>query len=129
MVARFGLNMIRKLSFAALLMSASTAFAQTADDDVVMTVNGTPVTRSEFVYSYNKNNGDGVIDRKTVEEYADLYANYKLKVAAAVDARLDTLASFRNEYNDLSRKLLSEEVSREKPITIDAAEGRLVFRN
>ena len=79
-------------------MSASTAFAQTADDDVVMTVNGTPVTRSEFVYSYNKNNGDGVIDRKTVEEYADLYANYKLKVAAAVDARLDTLASFRNEY-------------------------------
>ena len=79
-------------------MSASTAFAQTVDDDVVMTVNGTPVTRSEFVYSYNKNNGDGVIDRKTVEEYADLYANYKLKVAAAVDARLDTLASFRNEY-------------------------------
>ena len=79
-------------------MSASTALAQTADDDVVMTVNSTPVTRSEFVYSYNKNNGDGVIDRKTVEEYADLYANYKLKVAAAVDARLDTLASFRNEY-------------------------------
>ena len=31
--------------------------------------------------------------------------------------------------NDLSRKLLSEEVSREKPITIDAVEGRLVFRN
>ena len=31
--------------------------------------------------------------------------------------------------NDLSRKLLSEEVSREKPITIDAAEGHLVFRN
>ena len=31
--------------------------------------------------------------------------------------------------NDLSRKLLSDEVSREKPITIDAAEGRLVFRN
>ena len=31
--------------------------------------------------------------------------------------------------NDLSRKILSEEVSREKPITIDAEEGRLVFRN
>ena len=81
-----------------MLLSASTAFAQTADDAVVMTVNGTPVTRSEFVYSYNKNNGDGVIDRKTVEEYADLYANYRLKVAAAIDARLDTLSSFRNEY-------------------------------
>ncbi|MGM9702599.1 MAG: ATP-dependent chaperone ClpB [Prevotella sp.] len=31
--------------------------------------------------------------------------------------------------NDLSRKLLAEEVSREKPITIDAADGKLVFRN
>ena len=98
MVARFGLNMIRKISLAALLLSASMALAKTADNDVVMTVNGMPVTRSEFVYSYNKNNGDGVIDRKTVEEYAELYANYRLKVAAAMDARLDTLASFRNEY-------------------------------
>ncbi|MGN0282207.1 MAG: ATP-dependent chaperone ClpB [Prevotella sp.] len=31
--------------------------------------------------------------------------------------------------NDLSRKLLAEDVSREKPITIDAEEGRLIFRN
>ncbi len=31
--------------------------------------------------------------------------------------------------NDLSRKLLAEDVSREKPITIDAADGKLVFRN
>ena len=81
-----------------MLLSASTVFAQSADDDIVMTVNGTPVTRSEFVYSYSKNNGDDVIDRKTVEEYADLYVNYRLKVAAAIDARLDTLSSFRKEY-------------------------------
>ena len=31
--------------------------------------------------------------------------------------------------NDLSRKLLAEEVKREKPITIDAEGGKLVFRN
>ena len=31
--------------------------------------------------------------------------------------------------NDLSRKILADEVSREKPITIDAADGKLVFRN
>ena len=31
--------------------------------------------------------------------------------------------------NDLSRKLLAEEVKREKPITIDADGGKLVFRN
>ena len=35
----------------------------------------------------------------------------------------------RSVLNDLSRKILSEEVSREKPITIDAEGGKLVFRN
>ena len=31
--------------------------------------------------------------------------------------------------NDLSRKILADEVSRDKPITIDADEGQLTFRN
>ena len=31
--------------------------------------------------------------------------------------------------NDLSKKILSDEVSRENPITIDAESGRLVFKN
>ena len=47
-------------------------------DPIVMTVNGVDVTRSEFEYSFNKNNSDGVIDKKNVEEYADLYAVYKM---------------------------------------------------
>lgn len=74
----------------------ATAFAQS--DPVVMTVNGVPVTRSEFEYSYNKNNNDGVIDRKSVAEYADLYANYKMKVQAALDEHLDTMSSFKEEF-------------------------------
>lgn len=75
---------------------ATAAVAQS--DPVVMTVNGVPVTRSEFEYSYNKNNNEGVIDRKSVAEYADLYANYKMKVQAALDERLDTLSSFKQEF-------------------------------
>ena len=35
----------------------------------------------------------------------------------------------RMVLNDLSKKILSDEVSREKPITIDAANDKLVFRN
>ena len=84
-----------KMILAACLMSTA-AMAQT--DPIVMTVNGVDVTRSEFEYSFNKNNSDGVIDKKNVEEYADLYAVYKMKVAAAIDARLDTLTSFKNEF-------------------------------
>ena len=76
--------------------SLFTASAQT--DPVVMTINGVPVPRSEFEYSYNKNNGEGVIDKKTVEEYAELFVNYKLKVAAALDEKMDTLSSFKEEY-------------------------------
>lgn len=88
---------MRRLSLLVVLMqTAVVAMAQT--DPVVMTVNGVPVARSEFEYSYNKNNGDGVADKLTVDEYVELFVNYKLKVAAALDARLDTLSSFKEEY-------------------------------
>ena len=67
-------------------------------DPVIMTVNGQPVLRSEFEYSYNKNNSEGVIDKKTVGEYVDLFVNYKLKVIAAMDEKYDTLQSFKDEF-------------------------------
>ena len=67
-------------------------------DPIIMTINGLPVSRSEFEYSYNKNNTEGVIDKKSVDEYVDLFINYKLKVQAALDAHLDTLSSFKKEF-------------------------------
>ena len=79
-------------------LSLITTLAQPKSDPVIMTINGTDVPRSEFEYSYNKNNSDGVIDKKTVDEYVDLFINYKLKVAAALDAKLDTLTSFKQEF-------------------------------
>jgi len=85
------------LTTAALALAALTASAQ-ATDPVVMRVNGKPVTRSEFEYNFNKNNTDGVIDKKSVEEYAELFVNYKLKVEAALDARLDTMKSYQDEF-------------------------------
>ena len=82
---------------AAMLLCGGMAYAQQADP-VVMKINGMPILRSEFEYSYNKNNSDDVIDKKTVDEYVDLFINYKLKVAAAYDAKLDTLGSFKKEF-------------------------------
>lgn len=78
-------------------LSSSVLLAQTSDP-VVMRINGKDVTRSEFEYNFNKNNTDGVIDRKSVEEYAELFINYKLKVEAALDAKLDTLSSYQQEF-------------------------------
>ena len=88
--------MIKHLLSAAMLLAAVAAHAQS--DPVIMTINGKPVLRSEFEYSYNKNNSEGVIDKKTIDEYVDLFVNYKLKVAAALDARYDTLTSFKEEF-------------------------------
>ncbi len=85
-----------KVLLSAMLLCCTMAQAQS--DPTLMTINGTPVSRSEFEYSYNKNNSDGVIDKKTVNEYVDLFINYKLKVQAALDAHLDTLSSFKKEF-------------------------------
>ena len=76
----------------------SAAVQAQKSDPIIMTVAGVDVPRSEFEYSYNKNNTDGVIDKKTVDEYVELFVNYKLKVKAALDARLDTTMSFRQEF-------------------------------
>jgi peptidyl-prolyl cis-trans isomerase SurA len=81
-----------------VLFSLFTSRIAAQSDPVVMTVNGKDVLKSEFDYSYNKNNSEGVIDKKTVDEYVDLFLNYKLKVAAALDARYDTLTSFKQEF-------------------------------
>lgn len=91
---------MKKLLFAlCATVVAGTAVAQ-VDDPIVMTVNGEDVTRSEFEYSYNKNNTDLVVDKASLDEYVELFVNYKLKVAAAKEACLDTMASFQKEVAD-----------------------------
>ncbi len=84
------------LAAAASLLVSMAALAQS--DPVIMKINGTPVTRSEFEYSYNKNNSETVVDKKSVKEYVDLFVNYKLKVLAAEAAGIDTTKAFRKEF-------------------------------
>lgn len=95
-VSKQKIDMKRILLSAGLLLAASCAFGQT-NDPIVMTVNGKDVTRSEFEYSYNKNNTETVLDRKSLDEYVELFINYKLKVAAAEEEHMDTMSSFIKE--------------------------------
>lgn len=105
------------LLFCICLFSCGTVSAQ-QNDPVVMTVAGEAITRSEFEYNFNKNNSDVVVDKKSIREYADLFAVYKMKVRAALDSKMDTLASFQKEYRhyrDLQiRPLLVSELVLEK---------------
>lgn len=91
---------MKKLLFALCATLMVQGVKAQTDDPVVMTVNGTDVLRSEFEYSFNKNNTDMVVDKKSLDEYVELFVNYKLKVAAAKDAQLDTMASFKKEVAD-----------------------------
>lgn len=85
------------LLLAGLFFLSLNGFSQ-QDNRTVMTIGGEKVSVSEFLYSYRKNNSESVIDKKDLRQYVDLFVNYKLKVRAALDAKLDTLQSFRDEY-------------------------------
>ena len=87
---------IKSLLVAMSLMAGS-AFAQTADP-IIMTIGGKNIKRSEFEYAYNKNAAETTIDEKSIDEYVDLFVNYKLKVIAAEEAGIDTTAAFRKEF-------------------------------
>ncbi|MBQ6750808.1 MAG: peptidylprolyl isomerase [Bacteroidaceae bacterium] len=82
-----------------------TAVAQTADP-VIMKINGKNITRSEFEYSFNKNNSDGVLDKKSVEEYVPLFVDFKLKVAEAEYQKIDTIASIRKELDGYKEQMV-----------------------
>ena len=44
-----------------IVLLALAGAVQAQDDPTVMLINGQPVSRSEFEYSYNKNNSEGVM--------------------------------------------------------------------
>lgn len=95
---------------AATLMMSLSAMAQDTTDPVLMHINGVAVTRSEFEYSYNKNNAEGVLDKKTVEDYVPLFIDFKLKVLAAKDAGIDTLTSIRRELQGYKNQMVVSEL-------------------
>ena len=69
----------------------------TAQNETLMTINGKSVSAEEFLYIYEKNNQAGAIDPKTMDEYLDMFINFKLKVAEAESQGIDTTESFKKE--------------------------------
>lgn len=81
------------LFVAAAIMS----LAATAQNETLMTINGKAVSAEEFLYIYEKNNQAGAVDPKTMDEYLDMFINFKLKVTEAESQGIDTTASFKKE--------------------------------
>ncbi|MDE7413355.1 MAG: peptidyl-prolyl cis-trans isomerase [Muribaculaceae bacterium] len=86
------------------------ALALAAKDAVIMKVNGVDIPKSEFEYLYHKN-AQQQMTPQSIEEYAELFKLYKLKVAEAKAAGLDTLSSFRSEMAQYRHELAAPYMS------------------
>ncbi|MCD6069064.1 MAG: PpiC-type peptidyl-prolyl cis-trans isomerase [Bacteroidetes bacterium] len=75
-------------------------------DPVILSIDGKDITKSEFENVYRKNNNkDAVSDKKSLQEYMDLFINFKLKVKEAEALGLDTVSSFKNELAGYRKQL------------------------
>lgn len=82
----------------ALVLSVLSAWAIEEDNRVLLTIDGQPSTVSEFMYIYQKNsNALHNNDQQSLQEYLNLFINYRLKVRAAQEAGIDTTEAFKKE--------------------------------
>ena len=95
------------LSIVVFILTPGFLYAQSQDNDpVILDVAGEKITRSEFLNVYQKNNTKGeALDAKSLEEYLELYINFRLKVKEAQEQGLDTLRSFRDELAGYRKQL------------------------
>lgn len=82
---------------AALATGTLVSLMANAKDPVVMTVAGHDVPLSEFQYLYNKNNIQQQ-SKQSIDEYVKSFVDYKLRVAQALEERLDTMPEYKKEF-------------------------------
>ncbi|MEL6122806.1 MAG: peptidylprolyl isomerase [Bacteroidota bacterium] len=75
-------------------------------DKLLFEVEGEPVYTSEFTYIYEKNNRDNAdYSLESLEEYLDLYINFKLKVRKAKELGYNQTEEYRQELLGYRRQL------------------------
>ena len=95
------------------------SFSQFNEKDILFSVNNEPVLAGEFIRVYNKNI-DLVEDesQKDVDNYLQLYINYKLKLSDAYSRELHKNDNYRKELkkytNQLESAFLTDKVTEEK---------------
>jgi len=92
------------ISSVAIVFAFLSSFAQ---DQILLTINDSiKITRSEFERTYKKNNGPGITgEQKNVDDYLQLFTNFKLKVLEAEKLKLDTNKKFKKEYDGYVKQL------------------------
>ena len=63
------------------------------------------VSKDEFLRAFNKNKTQNTDKEKAVKDYVDLYANFKLKVQAAQEMRIDTSYQQQMDYENFRKQI------------------------
>lgn len=90
----------------ALIILFIMPFANAQDERIIVKIGDEDVSVDEFMKVYNKNNvHDEAIDSKSIEEYLDLYVNFRLKVMEAEELGMDTISAFQEELAGYRKQL------------------------
>jgi peptidyl-prolyl cis-trans isomerase SurA len=89
------------------LVGCKTSRQPQKQEAVLQMLGQRPLYASEFEYVYDKNNSsnDNAYTRESINEYLDLYTNFKLKVLEAESRGLDTTYAFRRELEGYKEQL------------------------
>jgi len=84
--------------FGALALIWAMPLAQNAQESgTILTVGSEEVSSADFQHVFLKNNRDSVITEDALNEYMELFINFKLKVQAAEALGMDTMETFQRE--------------------------------
>ncbi|TAH24713.1 MAG: peptidylprolyl isomerase [Cytophagales bacterium] len=99
--------------------------SQSSATSVIETIAGKPVTVNEFKYVYNKNNSSAkdAYTKESINEYLDLFTNFKLKVKEAEALGLDSAESFKSELNGYKKQLAQPYLTEKSATDILAKEA------
>ena len=86
-----------KKTILSIVLASASLLGIAQEDKVLMTINGEDIMASEFLYIYEKNNQETSLEKKTMDEYLDLFVNFKLKVTEAMAQGVDTTEAFQKE--------------------------------
>jgi len=76
------------------------------EEEILLTIHDREITKEEFLRIYRKNNRNiDAFDQKSIEEYLELFINFKLKVIEAEELGLDTTQVFINEFGGYRKQL------------------------
>ena len=112
---------MRKKIFLALCGLLSIYTSAQENNPIVLEINNKPITKSEFLKVYLKNNPNPKFDKAAIDEYLNLYKKFKFKVLEAQHLGYDTLSNLRTELagyrKTLSLPYLTDKIENEKLIT------------